>query len=138
MDWQPQRSGSGTSAGADTGGDQYGRCCSSAASRVVRARETSSGGVLGETLPRSPNSLPVILARASEYADRIRSFLAASFGRLLQPEYVDRRTILARHRDKVVLFNLLERRAGGAGVSGEGIDQSVAELNGNLDRWMIF
>jgi (1->4)-alpha-D-glucan 1-alpha-D-glucosylmutase len=61
------------------------------------------------------------------------SFLAASFGRLLQPEYVDRRTILARHRDKVVLFNLLERLCGEEPGIGEGIDQSVAELNGNLD-----
>ena len=50
-----------------------------------------------------------------------------------QPEYVDRRTILARHRDKLVLH-----RSAGATVREEqgvweAIDRSVAELNGDLD-----
>ena len=82
----------------------------------------------------APPSLPVILARAAQYAKSdTLSFLAASFGRLPAPEYVDRRRILERHRDKVVLFTLLERLcAEEAGVCGA-IDQSVAELNVNLD-----
>src|SRR6202000_3352853 len=88
----------------------------------------------GQTLPTSPTSLPVILARAAEYAKSdTLSFLAASFGRLPQPEYVDRRTILARHRDKVVLFDLLERLSNEEPGVWDAIDQSVSELNGNLD-----
>src|ERR1019366_1224532 len=56
------------------------------------------------TLPVAPQSLPKILARAAETAKSdTLSFLAASFGRLPSPEYADRQTILARHRDKVVL-----------------------------------
>ncbi len=65
----------------------------------------------GQTLPVAPTSLPVILARAAEYAKSdTLSFLAASFGRLPAAGVCRTgRTILARHRDKVVLYDLLER-----------------------------
>jgi len=90
--------------------------------------------VCGHVLPLAPNTLPAILIRAAEYAKSdTLSFLAASFGRLPAPEYVDRRTILVRHRDKVVLFKLMERVcAEELGVCNE-IDRSVAELNADLD-----
>ncbi len=42
-------------------------------------------------------------------------------------------TILARHRDKVVLFTLLERLCAEEPGIFEAMDQSVAELNENLD-----
>ena len=52
----------------------------------------------------------MILAKAAEYAKSdTLNFLAASFGRLPAPEYADRQTILARHRDKAVLKGLLAR-----------------------------
>jgi (1->4)-alpha-D-glucan 1-alpha-D-glucosylmutase len=134
IDWQPQEERLRDKVLVPILGDQYGRVLQAGGIKVVRRGNKFQVECSGETLPASPNSLAGILARASEYAKSdTLSFLAASFGRLLQPEYVDRRTILARHRDKVVLFNLLERLCGEESGIGEGIDQSVAELNGNLD-----
>ncbi len=134
IDWQPQEERLRDKVLVPILGDQYGRVLQAGGIKVVRRGNKFQVECSGQTLPASPNSLPGILARAAEYArSDTLSFLAASFGRLLQPEYVDRRTILARHRDKVVLFNLLERLCGEELGIGEGIDQSVAELNGNLD-----
>src|SRR6202040_3029710 len=88
----------------------------------------------GQSLPVSPQSLPVILTRAAEYAKSdTLSFLAASFGRLPAPEYVDRRTILARHRDKVVLFTLLERLCAEEPAILDAMDRAMEDLNENLD-----
>jgi (1->4)-alpha-D-glucan 1-alpha-D-glucosylmutase len=134
IDWQPQEERLRDKVLVPILGDQYGRVLQAGGIKVVRRGNKFQVECSGETLPASPNSLAGILARASEYArSDTLSFLAASFGRLLQPEYVDRRTILARHRDKVVLFHLLERLSGEESGIGEAIDQSVAELNGNLD-----
>src|SRR6202000_3207764 len=107
--------------------------------KVLRRGNRFQAECSGQTLPTSPTSLPVILSRAAEYAKSdTLSFLAASFGRLPQPEYVDRRTILARHRDKVVLFRLLERLCAEEPEVSEAIDQSVPELNENLDALYDF
>ncbi len=134
IDWQPMEERLRDKVLVPILGDQYGKVLQAGGIKVVRRGNKFQVECSGETLPASPNSLPAILARASEYArSDTLSFLAASFGRLLQPEYVDRRTILARHRDKVVLFNLLERLCGEESGIWEAIDQSVAELNGNLD-----
>jgi len=134
IDWQPQEERLRDKVLVPILPDQYGRVLQARGIKVVRRGNKFQVECSGETLPASPNSLAGILARASEYArSDTLSFLAASFGRLLQPEYVDRRTILARHRDKVVLFHLLERLCGEESGIGEGIDQSVAEVNGNLD-----
>jgi (1->4)-alpha-D-glucan 1-alpha-D-glucosylmutase len=134
IDWQPQEERLRDKVLVPILPDQYGRVLQAGGIKVVRRGNKFQVECSGETLPASPNSLAGILARASEYArSDTLSFLAASFGRLLQPEYVDRRTILARHRDKVVLFHLLERLCGEEPGSGEAIDQSLSELNGNLD-----
>src|ERR1700727_2758975 len=115
-------------------GDQYGRVLQSGGIKVVRRGVKFQVECSGQTLPVSPPSLPVILARASEYAKSdTLSFLAASFGRLPVPEYVDRRTILARHRDKVVLSTLLARLCEEEPEVSEAIDRATAELNGNMD-----
>jgi (1->4)-alpha-D-glucan 1-alpha-D-glucosylmutase len=134
IDWQPMEERLRDKVLVPILGDQYGKVLKTGGIKVVRKGNKFQVECSGETLPASPTSLPVILTRASEYArSDTLSFLAASFGRLPQPEYVDRRTILARHRDKVVLFNLLERLCGEEPGIGGAIDQSVAELNGNLD-----
>jgi (1->4)-alpha-D-glucan 1-alpha-D-glucosylmutase len=76
----------------------------------------------------------MILTKAAEYAKSdTLSFLAASFGRLPAPEYADRRTILARHRDQQVLKGLLSRLCLEEPAIGTALDQAVAELNENID-----
>src|SRR5277367_3638133 len=134
IDWQPQEERLRDKVLVPILGDQYGRVLQNGGIKVVRRGAMFQVECSEQTLPVAPPSLPAILARASEYAKSdTLSFLAASFGRLPQPEYVDRRTILARHRDKVVLFDLLEQLCGEERGIWEAIDQSVAELNGNLD-----
>ena len=134
IDWQPQEERLRDKVLVPILSDQYGKVLQTGGIRVLRRGNRFQVECSGQTLPTSPTTLPVILSRAAEYArSDTLSFLAASFGRLPQPEYVDRRTILARHRDKVVLFDLLERLSGEEQGVWEAIDQSVSELNGNLD-----
>jgi (1->4)-alpha-D-glucan 1-alpha-D-glucosylmutase len=134
IDWQPQEERLRDKVLVPILGDQYGRVLQSGGIKVVRRGTMFQVECAGQTLPVSPPSLPVILSRAAEYArSDTLSFLAASFGRLPAPEYVDRRTILARHRDKVVLQDLLVRLCGEEPAILEFIDQSVGELNENLD-----
>jgi len=134
IDWQPQEERLRDKVLVPILGDQYGRVLQSGGIKVVRRGVKFQVECSGQTLPVSPPSLPVILARAAEYAKSdTMSFLAASFGRLPAPEYVDRRTILARHRDKTVLFTLLERLCAEEPGIFEAMDQAVMELNDNLD-----
>ncbi len=134
IDWQPQEERLRDKVLVPILGDQYGRVLKSGGIKVARQGTKFQVECADQTLPVSPLSLPVILARAAEYAKSdTLSFLAASFGRLPAPEYVDRRTILARHRDKIVLVDLLARLSAEESGIGDAIDRSVAELNENLD-----
>ena len=134
IDWQPQEERLRDKVLVPILGDQYGRVLQTGGIKVVRRGVKFQVECSGQSLPVSPQSLPVILARAAEYAKSdTLSFLAASFGRLPAPEYVDRRTILARHRDKVVLFTLLERLCAEEPEIFDAMDRAMADLNENLD-----
>jgi (1->4)-alpha-D-glucan 1-alpha-D-glucosylmutase len=114
--------------------DQYGRVLQAGGIKVVRHGNSFHVDCAEQTLPVAPQSLPMILAKAAEYAKSdTLSFLAASFGRLPAPEYADRRTILARHRDQQVLKGLLSRLCLEEPAIGTALDQAVAELNENID-----
>jgi (1->4)-alpha-D-glucan 1-alpha-D-glucosylmutase len=114
--------------------EQYGRALQAGAIKVVRHDSELVVECSGQRLPIAPPTLPVILARAAEYSKSdTLSFLAASFGRLPAPEYVDRRRVLERHRDKTVLYSLLRRLCVEEPRVCDQIDRSVAELNGNLN-----
>jgi (1->4)-alpha-D-glucan 1-alpha-D-glucosylmutase len=134
IDWQPQEERLRDKVLVPILGDQYGRVLRAGGIKVLRDGTMFQVECAGQTLPVAPPSLPVILSRAAEYAQSdTLSFLAASFGRLPAPEYVERRTILARHRDKIVLFDLLARLCAEEPKVSEAIDRSVSELNANLD-----
>jgi (1->4)-alpha-D-glucan 1-alpha-D-glucosylmutase len=134
IDWQPQEERLRDKVLVPILGDQYGRVLQSGGIKVVRRGVKFQVECSGQSLPVSPQSLPVILSRAAEYAKSdTLSFLAASFGRLPAPEYVDRRTILARHRDKVVLFTLLQRLCAEEPEIFDAMDRAMADLNENLD-----
>ena len=119
--------------------DQYGRVLEAGGIRVTRAGATFQVECAEHVLPLAPNTLPAILTRAAEYAGSdTLSFLAASFGRLPAPEYIDRETILARHRDKVVLFRLLERMsAEEPGVCEPDRSRGCGAECGPWTRWTI-
>src|ERR1700722_3519103 len=134
IDWQPQEERLRDKVLVPILGDQYGRVLQTGGIKVVRRGIKFQVECAGQKLPVSPRSWTVSLLRAAGYArSDTLSFLAASFGRLPAPEYVDRRTILARHRDKVVLFTLLERLCAEEPEILEAMDHAVAELDENLD-----
>lgn len=134
IDWQPHEERLRDKVLVPVLADQYGRVLQSGGIKVVRRETRFLVECAGQTFPVAPTSLPAILVRASEYArSDTLSFLAASFGRLPAPEYIDRRTILARHRDKVVLFTLLNRLCAEEREVCSAIDRSLDDLNHNLD-----
>jgi (1->4)-alpha-D-glucan 1-alpha-D-glucosylmutase len=134
IDWQPYEERLRNKVLVPVLADQYGKVLEAGEIKVTRAGNCFQVECSGQVLPVAPPSLPAILARAAEYAKSdTLNFLAASFGRLPSPEYEDRGSSFARHRDKVVLYGLLDRLcAEEAGVC-EAIDRSLAELNGNKD-----
>lgn len=114
--------------------DQYGRVLRRGGVVVTRHASTFQVEASGQLLPVAPESLGGILTKAAEYAKSdTLSFLAASYGRLPSAEVTDRRTILARQRDNVVLQGLLSRLCGEDKAVSEGIDRAVRDLNADVD-----
>jgi (1->4)-alpha-D-glucan 1-alpha-D-glucosylmutase len=134
IDWQPYEERLRNKVLLPVLAEQYGRVLQAGEIKVVRHGNLFQVECAEQALPVAPPSLPAILARAAVYArSDTLSFLAASFRRLPAPEYVDRKTILARHRDKVVLQGLLARLCLEQLEVGEALDRSVAELNEDKD-----
>ena len=114
--------------------DQYGRVLRRGGVKVTRQGSTFQVEAGGQSLPVAPESLAVLLNKAAEYAKNdTLNFLAASYGRLPSAEVTDRRTILARQRDKTVLQGLLTRLCSEDKAVCQGIDRAVLELNADVD-----
>jgi (1->4)-alpha-D-glucan 1-alpha-D-glucosylmutase len=114
--------------------DQYGRVLEKGDIKVTRKGAKFSVEAAGQTLPVAPTSLPVILGKAAVYANSDGlSFAADSLSRLPNPSYEDRRTVLARHRDKVVIEGLLSRLCVEDDHVCEAMDRAVRELNADHD-----
>ena len=134
IDWYPQEERLRDKVLVPILADQYGRVLESGGIEVKRAGAQFVVEAAGQTLPMAPTSLPAILAKAAVYAQSdTLSFLAASFGRLPAPSYEDRRTVLSRHRDKVVIVSLLQRLCADEHRVCDAIDRAVAELNADHD-----
>ncbi|HVG26183.1 MAG TPA: malto-oligosyltrehalose synthase [Acidobacteriaceae bacterium] len=119
--------------------DQYGRVLRKGGIKLTRQGSTFLVEASGQSLPVAPESLAPILTRAAEYArNDTLNFLAASYGRLPSTEVTDRRTVLMRHRDKLVLQGLLNRLCSEDDGVCEGIDRAVRELNEDLDAFDEF
>jgi (1->4)-alpha-D-glucan 1-alpha-D-glucosylmutase len=114
--------------------DQYGRVLSAGGVVVVRHGASFVVEAAGQTFPVSPTSLATILSKAADYtrSDAL-NFVSASFARLPVPDFWDRRTILARHRDKNVLQDVLDRLCREDAHVCEAVDRAVRELNANID-----
>ncbi len=134
IDWNPQEERLRDKVLVPILGDQYGRVLESGGIKVLRSGPNFLVEAAGEKFPAAPTSLPAILAKAAVYANSdALSFAAASFGRLPVPSLDDRRTVLARHRDKVVITQLLARLCAEQTVVCEAIDRAVNELNADHD-----
>jgi (1->4)-alpha-D-glucan 1-alpha-D-glucosylmutase len=134
IDWQPYEERLRNKVLVPVLPDQYGKVLKAGDICLVRHGNSFQVECAGQNLPVAPQSLPAILGRAAETAKSdTLNFLAASFGRLPAPEYADRTTILARHRDQQVLKGLLARLCLEEPAIGAALDHAVAELNENKD-----
>ncbi|HEY5382117.1 MAG TPA: malto-oligosyltrehalose synthase [Acidobacteriaceae bacterium] len=114
--------------------DQYGRVLRKGGITITRQGNVFTVEAAGQALPIAPESLAPLLTKAAEHANSdTLNFLAASYARLPSGEALDRRTILARNRDKMVLQGLLARLCSEDEQVCKSIDRAVRELNENVD-----
>jgi (1->4)-alpha-D-glucan 1-alpha-D-glucosylmutase len=84
--------------------------------------------------PLAPRSLTIPLAMAAKRIDvPTLSFIADSVARLPQPEPGEYDAVAARHRDKTVLYELLQRFCRETPGASEAIAEVANELNGDPD-----
>ena len=134
IDWNPQEERLRDKVLVPILADQYGRVLEKGEIKVSRKGVKFYVEAAGQILPVAPTSLPAIVAKAAVYANSdALSFAAASLGQLPNPSFEDRRTVLARHRDKVVIEGLLERLCAEEPKVCEALDRAVRELNADHD-----
>jgi len=115
-------------------GDQYGRVLAAGQFQIDRHGASLRIRYIDNLYPLAPRSLPVILERAARYAySPTLSFLADSLARLPVPDANDTEAINSRHRDKVVIYGLLQRFCEEHPESSEAIDKAIHELNSDHD-----
>jgi (1->4)-alpha-D-glucan 1-alpha-D-glucosylmutase len=115
-------------------GDQYGRVLTAGQIQIVRELGSLSVRYADHLYPLSPRSVPIILDRAARYVNSpTLSFLSDSLMRLPLPEATDVEGIESRHRDKVVIYDLLQRFCEEHPEALKAIDKVVDELNADYD-----
>ena len=115
-------------------GDQYGRILSAGQIKLEHQAERFQVRYMDNLLPVAPRSLPIVLSKAAHAANNDElSFLADSFSLLPSPESTDRDVAMARHRDKTVIYGLLERLCREEPDVMAAIASAVNELNGDFD-----
>jgi len=134
IDWQPYEERLRNKVLVPVLGDQYGRVLKAGGIKVVRYGSSFQVEYSEHIVPVAPQSYAVILGRAAEHvgSDTL-DFLATAFARLPAPEYADRRTILARDREKRVLTGLLARLCLEEPAIAVALDDAVADLNADVD-----
>ncbi|WP_317889929.1 malto-oligosyltrehalose synthase [Terriglobus tenax] len=115
-------------------GDQYGKVLADGQIQLVRRGAGFVIAYFDGVYPVAPRSLYGLLQRAAEYAhsDSL-SFIADSFARLPAPESTDLSVAANRHRDKAVIYALLERLCEEDLHICQSIDLAVSDLNNNID-----
>jgi (1->4)-alpha-D-glucan 1-alpha-D-glucosylmutase len=115
-------------------GDQYGRVLTAGQIQIDRDNASLRIRYSDHLYPLAPRSLPAILERAAQYAySPTLSFLADSLSRLPVPDATDTDAINSRHRDKVVIYGLLQRFCEEHPEASLAIDKAVGELNADRD-----
>jgi len=117
-------------------GDHYGRVLEEGHARL--AREDGVRFLVrvytDHFLPLAPESLAGVFARAARRArsDEL-AFLADGFGALPRPDLDDRELCAKRHRDKTVLYGMLDRLLAREPPVAEAIDAELAAVNQDVD-----
>jgi (1->4)-alpha-D-glucan 1-alpha-D-glucosylmutase len=115
-------------------GDQYGRVLSAGQLRIKYEGESFQVRYMEHAFPLSPRSLAVPLSMAAETIKTpILSFIADSLARLPLPGPDDNEAQAARHRNKTVLYELLQRFYKEIPGGSEAIANAIEALNGDYD-----
>ncbi|HLY42975.1 MAG TPA: malto-oligosyltrehalose synthase [Terracidiphilus sp.] len=115
-------------------GDQYGRILSARQIKLVHARDSFQIHYMDNLFPVAPRSLYGVLCRAAEYAQNdLLSFIADSFSQLPSPESTDPEVAGTRHRDKTVIYGLMNRLSAENPEANVAIDRAVEEVNRDID-----
>jgi (1->4)-alpha-D-glucan 1-alpha-D-glucosylmutase len=115
-------------------GDQYGRILSAGKIRVEQDTKRFQVRYIDNLFPLAPRSLWTLLSKAAEYANNdTLGLIADSFARLPSTDSSDRQIAVARHRDKTVIYGLLNRLCEEEPHVVSSIERSVNELNDDYD-----
>jgi (1->4)-alpha-D-glucan 1-alpha-D-glucosylmutase len=111
-------------------GDQYGRILDAGQIKVERDGVGFRVRYAENLFPVAPRSLSVVLSRAEAISKNDElNFIAESLLRLPSPESTDREVGMQRHRDKTVIYGLLQRLCTEEPEVVKAIDRAVDELN---------
>ncbi len=111
-------------------GDQYGRILSAGQIKVEQDTKRFQVRYIDNLFPLAPRSLWTVLSKAAEYANNdTLGLIADSFARLPSTDSSDRQIAMARHRDKTVIYGLLNRLCEEEPHVVSSIERSVHELN---------
>jgi len=114
--------------------EQYGRELSAGRIKLEYTGERFQVRYADHLFPVAPRSLSGLLLRAAEYAhsDTLH-FIAGSFARLPLPQVSDPGLAGIRHRDKTVIYRMLNTLSEEQPEVSAAIDQGVHELNHDMD-----
>jgi (1->4)-alpha-D-glucan 1-alpha-D-glucosylmutase len=115
-------------------GDQYGRVLSAGEIKINYDGRSFQLRYFDNRFPLAPRSLAIPLSVAARYVNApILGFIADSLARLPAPDSTEEEVLTARHRDKTILYELLERVASEQAGVAAAITRAVDELNANID-----
>ncbi|MGB6831163.1 MAG: malto-oligosyltrehalose synthase [Terracidiphilus sp.] len=115
-------------------GDQYGRALSANQIKIHYDGQSFQLRYFDNFFPLAPRSLAIPLSMAAKYVDApILGFIADSLARLPAPDSTEEEVLSARHRDKTILYELLERATKEEPKMAAAITRAVEELNANID-----
>ena len=115
-------------------GDQYGRVLSAKQIEIQFDGRAFRLCYFDNSFPMEPRSLAIPLSMAAKYSRApILGFIADSLARLPSPDSSEYEVLTARHRDKTILFELLERAAKEEPGVAPAIERVVHELNADID-----
>jgi (1->4)-alpha-D-glucan 1-alpha-D-glucosylmutase len=115
-------------------GDQYGRVLSAGEIKINYDGQSFQSRYFDHRFPLAPGSLAVPLSMAARHVNApILGFIADSLARLPSPDSAEVEVLTARHRDKTILYELLERATNEQPEVSAAIARAVDELNANFD-----
>jgi len=115
-------------------GDQYGHVLNKHEIVLQYDGEAFTVHYFDHVFPLAPRSLAVPLSTAARYINvPILSFVADSLARLPSPDSTDEDVQAARHRDKTILYDLLQRACKEEPDVLAAIMRAVEEINRNVD-----